>query len=221
MYEKITEFLENSEVPIIALYVFAGVVVVFIVAIIFEILRHSRKVSDEEAYFNSMMYEDEDASKFSRFLNTHKRYYLRPFENKSDKNGFYIVNSKDKVIYEGYETHSGFTFKEYTFENHISNRPATNKIGKITKNSFGVNTFIFNNEDIWEHLKALGITFKTTVINDTVTLYSVDLGNGNNVFAKRIPYNDNEFQYRILTKDKNIDTVFLIFFAFELCQNKD
>ena len=212
----IFEYLEKYNIPVVAFNIFAVLLLILILGFTFELLRRRKNVSDDTAYYNSIMYEDEDVSRFNKMVNTCKKFYFCSL----GENGYCLKNAKDKVVFEAIKTDSGFTYAEYEFKNTESGTSEKHKIGSIKKNDFGVNSFLYDNEDIWEYIKKLKIRYKITSVSNELTMYQVKLANGKDVLAKRRKSENGDYYFRVLTKDKDMKTLFLIIFTFEICEAK-
>ena len=207
------QYLGDTKIPLIPFILAIILIVLLIIGIIIENVRQRNKIISEEDYFNTIMFGDDAKSK--RRFRKFDRYFMFSFKD-GEKNGFYLNTPDGKKLYEAYVINESETKTEYTFNNLLMNRKHTNKIGEITKNANGVNTFMFDQTDIWEFMKNRGISFQITNVNENLTLYSVDIGNGNKAYARSDKSKPDAPVFSIKTNDKDIGYLFLLFFAFKL-----
>lgn len=155
------------------------------------------------------------------------KYLLKPFTG-TIKEGFYLVDENENVVYRGQMTKFKlFGASPFLFENLIKNTSEEHKLGKtITAEESGMagffsttSSFKFDDKKIWDYLHEKGIRIESSVSENKIgMIYSVTFeGKELATIASSSPKGKSlittDLYYDVICEEKDLDLVFLVAFS--------
>ena len=159
-----------------------------------------------------------------------KKYMFLP-DNKMLKQGFYLKDESENVIYEAKMIkRSLFKGMKYEFVNHITNKTEEHMVGNPVTQSTSTNGmtsvfsvksyFKYDGKNIWDYLHDLGIRIDSELNGNKigmkyiVTLKGEPLATCEMSNPKGGKLITSKFVYEVTTEEKDLDLAFLVTFAF-------
>ncbi|MBE6816185.1 MAG: hypothetical protein E7520_00565 [Ruminococcaceae bacterium] len=129
------------------------------------------------------------------------------------KHGYYMLNYKDKPEYKAYAKTKFFNFTEYSFENNNSRQKYVHSVGEVSKDIHNGTTFLFDGIDIWKYFAMNGISYRSTIVNDELTVFRVFRHEEEIASARETTGRSGMKSFVIEDSSNALDIVFLVFFA--------
>ena len=131
----------------------------------------------------------------------------------SKKQGYYMLNYKDKTAYKACAKTRFFNFTEYSFENSHTHQKFVHSIGEVSKDIHNGATFLFDGIDIWKYFAMNGISYRSTIVNEKLTVYRVFRNEEEIASAREVTGRSGMKRFVIEDNGHMLDVIFLVFFA--------